>query len=98
MRIYVDWIGDYYINKCVEVEDFTVASISGFEAMEILFDQCVDKNMMNYSYVVIFYRKDLGDMLPQTAHPSFAVDCFASSNFVWAKIDREYLEKLIGED
>lgn len=97
MRIYVDWIGDHYIDKRIEVEDSQVVAISGFEAMEILFDCCIDKNMMNYSYVVLFCRKDLGGMIPQTAHPSFAVDCFASKNFVWAKVHREYLDKLIGE-
>lgn len=97
MRIYVDLVGDHYINKRIEVEDSQVETICGWDAMGILFDQCLHCDLDSDKYFVVFYRKDLDGMLPQTAHPSFAVDCFASSNFVWAKIDREYLEKLIGE-
>lgn len=97
MKIYIDWIGEHYINKRVEVEDSKVEAICGWDAMGILFDQCLHYDLDSDKYIVIFYRKDLGDMLPQTAHASFAVDCFASHNFAWAKIDREYLEKLIGE-
>lgn len=97
MRIYVDWIDDHYINKRIEVEDSQVVVICGFEAMRILFDQCLHYDLDSDKYVVLFYRKDLDGMLTQTAHPSFAIDCFASNNFSWAKIDREYLEKLIGD-
>lgn len=98
MRIYVDWIGIHYINKRIDVEDSQVEKICGWDAMGILFDQCLNCDLDSDKYIVLFYRKDLDGMLPQTAHASFAVDCFASNNFSWAKIDREYLEKLIGDE
>lgn len=97
MRIYVDCIGDRYINKRVELEDSKVEAICGYDAMGILFDQCLYNNLDSNDWVVLFFRKDLGNTLPQTARTSFPVVYFASNNFSWAKINREYLEKLTGE-
>lgn len=96
MKVYIQWVDDKHIYKNIEVNPIYVKQVSGFEAMNTLFNQesCSD-NKDNYS-VVLFDRTDL-IVTPRTACSTMAINTFACANFLWYIIDKEYVYEVLNE-
>lgn len=96
MKIYIQWVDNKHTHKNIEVNPVYVKQVSGFEAMNILFNQenCLD-HKDNYN-VVLFDRTDL-IITPRTACSTMAISTFASNNFLWYVIDKEYVYEVLNE-
>ena len=97
MKIYVEFVGNVWYGRKVEVSDTFVTKLCGQSAMNMLFEQDEDTNHKSNNYVVISHRNDL-PYIAKTSGSHRNVSAFASDNFDWYCVDKEYLiEVLEGE-
>ena len=97
MKIYVEFVGNVWYGRKVEVSDMFVTKLCGQSAMNMLFEQDEDTNHKSNNFVVISHRNDL-PYIAKTSGSHMSVSAFASDNFDWYCVDKEYLiEVLEGE-
>ena len=97
MVIYVEFCGNVWYGRKVEVSDMFVTKLSGQSAMNMLFEQDEDTIHKSNNFVVISHRNDL-PYITKTSGSHMSVSAFASDNFDWYCVDKEYLiEVLEGE-
>ena len=97
MKIYVEFVGNVWYGRKVEVSDMFVTKLCGQSAMNMLFEQDEDTNHKSNNFVVISHRNDL-PYITKTSGSHMSVSAFASDNFDWYCVDKEYLiEVLEGE-
>ena len=97
MKIYVEFVGNVWYGRKVEVSDMFVTKLCGQSAMNMLFEQDEDTNHKSNNFVVISHRNDL-PYITKTSGSHMNVSAFASDNFDWYYVDKEYLlEVLEGE-
>lgn len=97
MKLEVEFVDNTWYGKTVEVLDVYITELCGQSAMNILFEQDEDDQHKSNDFVVIHKRNDLNYTL-KTTDSAMSVSAFASDNFVWYCVDKEYLiEVLEGE-
>ena len=97
MKIYVEFVGNVWYGRKVEVSDMFVTKLCGQSAMNMLFEQDEDTTHKSNNFVVISHRNDL-PYIAKTSGSHMNVSAFASDNFDWYCVDKEYLiEVLEGE-
>lgn len=97
MKIYVEFVGNVWYGRKVEVSDMFVTKLCGQSAMNMLFEQDEDTNHKSNNFVVISHRNDL-PYIAKTSGSHMNVSAFASDKFEWYCVDKEYLlEVLEGE-
>ena len=97
MKIYVEFVGNVWYGRKVEVSGMFVTKLCGQSAMNMLFEQDEDTIHKSNNFVVISHRNDL-PYIAKTSGSHMNVSAFASDNFDWYCVDKEYLiEVLEGE-
>ena len=97
MRLKVEFVGNTWYGKTVEVLDIYITKLCGQSAMNILFEQDEDLQHKSNNFVVISHRNDL-PYIAKTSGSHMSISAFASDNFDWYCVDKEYLlEVLEGE-
>ena len=97
MKLHVEFIGETYYNQYIEVNDMFITKLCGQSAMNMLFEQDEDTIHKSNNFVVISHRNDL-PYIAKTSGSHMSVSAFASDNFDWYCVDKEYLiEVLEGE-
>ena len=97
MKIYVEFVGNVWYGRKVEVSDMFVTKLCGQSAMNMLFEQDEYTTHKSNNFVVISHRNDL-PYIAKTSGSHMSVSAFASDNFDWYCVDKEYLiEVLEGE-
>ena len=97
MKLRVEFVGDAYYNRRIEINDMFITKLCGQSAMNMLFEQDEDTTHKSNNFVVISHRNDL-PYIAKTSGSHMSVSAFASDNFDWYCVDKEYLiEVLEGE-
>ena len=97
MKIYVEFVGNVWYGRKVDVSGMFVTKLCGQSAMNMLFEQDEDDQHKSNNFVVIHKRNDLNYTL-KTTDSAMSVSAFASDKFDWYYVDKEYLlEVLEGE-
>ena len=97
MKLRVEFVGDAYYNRRIEINDMFITKLCGQSAMNMLFEQREDPHHKSNNVVIISHRNDLPYMA-KTSGAHMSVWAFVSENFDWYHVDKEYLlEVLEGE-
>lgn len=92
MKVKLSFIDDRWYGKSIKVDPSNCIKICGEGAMNMLFEQEHDGGHRN---IVIFYkREDIPPILIQ-AESSLTINTFASENFSWYFINKDYLNNLL---
>ena len=94
MKIYVEFVGNVWYGRKVEVSDMFVTKLCGQSAMNMLFEQDEDTNHKSNNSVVISHRNDL-PYIAKTSGSHMNVSAFASDNFDWYCVDKEDLIEVL---
>lgn len=96
MKLKVEFVDNTWYGKTVEVSDVYVTKLCGQSAMNMLFEQDEDYQHKSNNFIVIHKRNDL-DHIPKTTDSAMSVSAFASDNFDWYCVDKEYLLEVLNE-
>lgn len=97
MKIYVEFIGNVWYGRKVEVSDMFVTKLCGQSAMNMLFEQDEDNQHKSNNFVVISHRNDM-PYVAKTSGGHMQVSAFTSHRFDWYCIDKEYILEVLNND
>ena len=92
MKVRLDFIDSTWYGKVIEVDENCVYKIDGQSAMNMLFEQEHGK----HSNTIMFYKREDIPCIHQQAESNMRVHVFASDNFSWFFISKDYLLKVLG--
>lgn len=91
MRVRLDFIDNTWRGKVVEVDEHCIYKIDGQSAMNMLFEQ----EQGEHDNILIFYKREDIPSIYKQAGSHLQVDTFASDNFSWYYIHKEYLIRVL---
>ena len=92
MKVKLSFIDDKWYGKVIKVDSTKCVKICGEGAMNMLFEQEHDRGHRNI--VILYKREDIPSILTQ-AESSLTINTFASENFSWYFINKDYLSGIL---
>lgn len=92
MKVRLEFIDSTWYGKVIEADENCIYKIDGQSAMNMLFEQ----EQGEHSGIIMLYKREDVPCIPMQADSHLRMYVFASDNFSWYYISKEYLLRVLG--